>query len=105
MSELTEEQKIAQAAERKAAQDAANAEMKATVDKYTALAGKSFTKDGKEIVTIVRYAGVHTIHGGVRAHLLEVEVKGIRAWTPVASKFLEEYTEVKTTETATSKII
>lgn len=89
----------------------ADAELKVTVDKYSVLKGKTFSKkDGSDgsIVFVDGYAGIHTIHGGIRAHLLSVEIKGIRAWTPVASKFLEDYTEVKTVEdktTETSKII
>ena len=94
---------------RKAAKAKADAELKATIDRYTALEKKNFVKtDGsdKHVVNVVKYIGVHTVSGGVRAHLLEVVIKGIRSWTPVASKFLEEYTEVQITpETATSKII
>lgn len=85
-----------------------DAELKVFVDKYTALEGKTFIKNSdvkKQIVKMVKYIGVHTIHAGVRAHLIEVEIKGVAAWHPVASKFLEEYTEVKTTETENSKII
>ena len=73
----------------------AKAEIAAKVAEYTALAGKTFKrKDGKgRVAKVIGYVGIATILDGKKAHLINAN-DGQSDWTPVASKFLEEYEEV-----------
>ena len=67
--------------------------------------GKSFIRkaDPKGLVfTVLKYDGVK-VKDGVSAHTFLVEGKDMR-WTPIASKFLEEYELVEVpAKTATSE--
>jgi hypothetical protein len=67
------------------------------VKKYESLGGLLFRrKDGKGLtVKVNKYCGIHIVQGGIRAHLIEVEATGQARWTPIASKFLEEYEQIE----------
>ena len=85
--------------------------LQARIDELKAFSGKTFKrKDGKnphQAIKVTHYAGIAELADGVRAHIFHVESKNPdMAWTPIASKFLEEHEEVEAEkETATPEII
>jgi hypothetical protein len=94
-----------QAATLKLAQEL-NEKTQARVKELKQFEGKTFVrKDGKfpnQRITVIRYAGIATLNGGVLAHLFEVEAKNPGAiWTPPATAFLEEHEVIEETAAET----
>lgn len=95
------------------ARAAAQKKLSGRVAELKGFEGKTFRiknpsdKFNSQVVTVLRYAGVASVdptgksdpRNVVSAHMFEVESFNPNArWTPIASKFLEDYEQIKVSE-------
>ncbi len=88
----------------------ANKQLEARIAELKTYEGKTFIKknsDGKQAFKVIRYDGIHSIRGGIRAHVFLVEASGPGGypWRPVAAEFLNDYEEVQVKPQAAQEVI